>query len=231
MFELGWAYETGLGTEPDLALAARWYRQAAEAGNLMAMNNLGWLYAQGNGVERDPGRAVELYRTAADGGVPIAMGNLGWMLENGIGAAQDLPAAATWYRAAAMQGEPQSMLNLGNLFLLGDGVDYDPATALQWFARAREAGRVEALSYMGEVYETTPEFKDPERAAWLYIRALQAGDGWPASRAAREWDRETARAVQVILKDNGYYTGPIDGVMGGGSRAAMEAVLAGAAEQ
>jgi len=224
-FELGWAAETGRGMAADAAEAASWYEKAAEAGNLMAMNNLGWLHAQGEGVARDPARAAELYRAAAEGGEPVAMGNLAWVLENGIGTAQDAGEAARWYGRAAEAGDAQSKLALGNLYLLGQGVTRDPVTALRWFHKARMAGRVEALSYIGEVYERAGEKRDPERAATFYLHALKAGDGWPASRMAASWDNETARALQRLLQEAGHYGGPIDGVIGGGSRAAMRALL------
>jgi len=225
-FELGWAAETGIGMAADAAVAAGWYLKAAEAGNLMAMNNLGWLHAQGEGVARDPERAVALYRAAAEGGEPVAMSNLAWMLENGIGTTQDTDEAARWYLSAAEAGEAQSMLALGNLYLLGQGVERDAVTALRWFHKARMAGRAEALSFLGEVYEKSDQKRDPERAADFYIRALEAGDAWPASRMAASWDDETARALQRLLQAAGHYQGPIDGVIGGGSRAAMRAVLA-----
>lgn len=224
MFEYAWALETGRGVAPDVTAAVAWYERAIAAGEPRAMNNLGWLLAHGKGVARDVDRANALYRQGAEAGEPSAMGNLAWMLENGIGQPQDLAAAAEWYGRAAELGDAQAMLNLGNLHLVGDGVEQDPRKALTWFARARGAGRVEALSYMGEVFETTPDLRDPERAAGLYVRALEAGDTWPLSRAARSWDGDTARALQGILAARGLYAGEIDGAIGPGSRAAMMAL-------
>ncbi len=230
MFDLGWAHEEGRGVAQDFAGAALWYERAAAQGHGAAMNNLGWLHAQGAGVVKDLPRAVALYRAGAEAGEPGAMGNLGWMLEYGIGTAQDLDAAARWYRRAAEAGDTQAMLNLGNLYLTGNGVEADGATALAWFRKARGAGRIEALSYIGEVYEKAPEMRDPRRAAWVYVRALQAGDSWPGRRMAQEWDHETAMEVQRILRDQGHYEGPIDGTMGGGSRRAMQDLLAASAQ-
>lgn len=224
-FEMGWAFENGLGTVQDYAQAAYWYQRAADQGDKLAMNNLGWLYHEGQGVERDSERAVELYRPGADAGIPIAQYNLGWALANGVGVEQDQAEAATWYRRAAENGESYAMLNLGYMYLYGEGVDRDPSEALSLFHRADEADAVAAKSYIGEVYEFASEYYDAETAAWYYVRALKAGDDWPTTRAADDWDRDTARAVQRILKDNGFYTGPIDGVMGGGSVTAMKRVL------
>lgn len=229
-FEMGWAYENGLGTAQDYAQAAMWYQRAADQGDKLAMNNLGWLYSEGHGVERDPERAVALYRPGAEAGIAIAQYNMGWALQNGVGIAQDALAAADWYSRAADNGETFAMLNLGYMYLFGEGVTRDPAGALSLFRRADEAGSVEAKSYIGELYEYASEYYDPDNAAWYYVRALKGGDEWPITRATADWDNATARAVQRILKDNGFYTGPIDGVMGAGSVEAMKRVLPAGAQ-
>jgi TPR repeat protein len=229
-FEMGWAYENGLGTAQDYAQAAVWYQRAADHGDKLAMNNLGWLYSEGHGVERDPERAVALYRPGAEAGIAIAQYNMGWALQNGVGIAQDSLAAADWYGRAADNGETFAMLNLGYMYLFGEGVTRDPGQALSLFRRADEAGSVAAKSYIGELYEHASEYYDPDNAAWYYVRALKGGDEWPITRATADWDNATARAVQRILKDNGFYTGPIDGVMGAGSVEAMKRVLPAGAQ-
>ncbi|GKY88741.1 tetratricopeptide repeat protein [Sinisalibacter aestuarii] len=220
-FELGWAYETGRGTDASIPDAVRWYEKAAAAGEARAMNNLGWLLAQGQGLPRDVARALALYTEAANAGEASAMGNLAWMMENGIGMAQDLDGAARWYRRAADAGDTQAMLSLGNLYLVGDGVTQDTSEAIAWFARARAAGRVEALSYIGEVFEKSPDRRDPDRAAGFYLRALESGDNWPETRASAAWDGDTAIALQRLLAARALYSGPLDGKVGPGTRAAM----------
>ena len=62
---VGEIYEKGLGTAPDYANAATWYRKAAEKGYSRALINLGFLYEQGLGVPKDPVTALKLYRQAA----------------------------------------------------------------------------------------------------------------------------------------------------------------------
>ena len=225
-FELGWAFENGLGVPRDPITAARWYGKAIDAGNTNALNNLGYLYANGTGVPRDENRAVALYRQAAELGVTAAMSNYGWMLENGIGTAQNVPEAVQWYNRAAQLGEPQAMLNLGWLYLTGYDIPADADAALSWFKRAHAAGRTEALSYIGEVYETDPILRDPVQAARYYVQALQSGDGWPARRAAGEWDNEMAREMQNALFEIGAYQGPFDAVIGGSTQDAMNVLLA-----
>jgi uncharacterized caspase-like protein/uncharacterized coiled-coil DUF342 family protein len=67
---VGEIYEQGLGTNPDPATAATWYRKAADKGYSRAALNLGTLYEQGRGVERDPTQALNWFRKAS--GLPPA---------------------------------------------------------------------------------------------------------------------------------------------------------------
>ncbi len=53
MANLGYAYEQGRGVARDFEEAAKWYRRAAERGDIAAQANLGTLYANGLGVEQD----------------------------------------------------------------------------------------------------------------------------------------------------------------------------------
>lgn len=62
---VGEIYERGIGVQPDYALAARWYRTAADGGNARAQINLGNLYERGRGVPGDLHTALEWYRRAA----------------------------------------------------------------------------------------------------------------------------------------------------------------------
>ncbi|NND92129.1 MAG: hypothetical protein HKN42_14815 [Granulosicoccus sp.] len=62
---VGEIFEKGLGVEPDYAVAARWYRQAATQGYSRAQINLGYLYESGLGVNQDLTQAMNLYRQAS----------------------------------------------------------------------------------------------------------------------------------------------------------------------
>ena len=54
--------------ERDDTEAVRWYRRAAEQGDVLAQYNLGWMYENGRGVGRDRVEAVRWYRLAAEQG-------------------------------------------------------------------------------------------------------------------------------------------------------------------
>jgi hypothetical protein len=57
-------YEHGVGMPPDPAQAARWYRPAAEGGDIDALSNLGVLYEKGAGVPQDKVLALALYNVS-----------------------------------------------------------------------------------------------------------------------------------------------------------------------
>lgn len=62
---VGEIYEKGLGTAPDYAFAALWYKKAAEHGSKRAQNNLGFLHEKGLGVPKDHKLALKWYQKAA----------------------------------------------------------------------------------------------------------------------------------------------------------------------
>ena len=72
--------------------------------------------------------------------------------------------------------------------------------------------------------------RNPQRAAELYVQALETGDvRMNALRSAGgayepRWDTDTAIAFQQILQERGLYLGALDGVIGPMSRAAGNAL-------
>lgn len=62
---VGQIFEKGLGTTPDHAAAAEWYRKAAEQDYSPAQIGLGYLYEEGLGVGQDDVQALNWYRRAA----------------------------------------------------------------------------------------------------------------------------------------------------------------------
>ena len=59
-------YETGAGAVENKAKAVKWYRRAAEQGNVDAQYSLGDMYARGDGVPEDDAEAVKWLRLAAE---------------------------------------------------------------------------------------------------------------------------------------------------------------------
>ena len=99
--KLGRAYAIGEGVSRDDALAAEWYRKAAEQGNSRAQFRLGFMYDVGDGVPEDNEQAVEWYRKAAEQGLAKAQLMLGVMYKTGEGVPKDLVQAHKWMNLAA----------------------------------------------------------------------------------------------------------------------------------
>jgi hypothetical protein len=65
MVEYGIRLFNGVGTKPDEAAAALWFRKAAEAGNPAAQTRLARLLAEGAGVPANPVEAVKWHLVAS----------------------------------------------------------------------------------------------------------------------------------------------------------------------
>src|SRR6516165_3073337 len=75
-FELGVAYEHGLGADKSEYDAMRWYRMAANSGHTEAQNSLAYLYEIGSESLRDIAEAVKWYRRGAIYGNSMSQYNL-----------------------------------------------------------------------------------------------------------------------------------------------------------
>ena len=101
----GFMLRDGIGTAPDPAAAAVWFRRGAELRNSYAITNLGRLMWHGaGGLARDRAAAVGLWERAVFlGDNPWAHVFLGEARETGEGAAPDRAKALGHFRAAAGQ--------------------------------------------------------------------------------------------------------------------------------
>ncbi|MFO7544708.1 MAG: tetratricopeptide repeat protein [Trueperaceae bacterium] len=103
-YYLGHMAEQGLGQAWSNARAARYYRQAADAGLPDAQMALAELHMRGMGVDQDAAAAVSLYRAAANAGHAPAQYALGLAYVHGTGVPRDFEAAMTAFVAAAQGG-------------------------------------------------------------------------------------------------------------------------------
>ena len=65
---LGLCYADGKGVAIDKAESVKWYRKAAEQGDVMSQHILGECYDKGIGVKKDKKEAVQWWRKAAQQG-------------------------------------------------------------------------------------------------------------------------------------------------------------------
>ena len=112
--KLGNIYVTGakdIGFQQDYTQAAKWFRLAAEQGNVDAQYNLGTMYSNGQGVPQDYAQAVKWLRLAAEQGDASAQNSLGLMYGKGEGVPEDYVQAHKWFNLAAAQGNANGATN------------------------------------------------------------------------------------------------------------------------
>ncbi|MGG7566148.1 caspase family protein [Rhodovulum sp. DZ06] len=210
--------------------------RAIELGHTFAMNELGWIYLDKDGKWYDPVRGLRHLRESAGRDDIYGFNNLGLVHRNGLGDQPKNPEAAlAWFRKASAGGHPNAPTNIGRMYAAGEiGGGPDPVEAIRWYD--------EGLS-RGDAWGGA-------NAAFLIARARPTGFG-PADMALRAGKaaalrnpeaRDAARglldklppkfldqASQMLLREMGAEI-EADGAFGPGSRAALEAVAAGAGE-
>ena len=92
------------GDRGDLEESARWYKVAADLGNLPALISLATCFEFGDGVEKDLTKAFELRRVAADRGSADAQLYVGRCLQVGQNVPRNLEDALRYARMATASG-------------------------------------------------------------------------------------------------------------------------------
>ncbi|MBI3707895.1 MAG: SEL1-like repeat protein [Proteobacteria bacterium] len=106
-FALGNMYFNGQGVALNYTEAIKWYRRAAERGQVSAAQlALGRLYEEGRRVPRDYGEAAQWYLQAANHDDPTGQSALGTLYRNGTGVPKDDFKAYVWLALAASRYPP-----------------------------------------------------------------------------------------------------------------------------
>jgi len=182
-FNLGLAYDDGMGVVADKAQAQRWYRTAIERQHTSAMVNLAALLLNGSNDTNSAytSEALGLVRRAADAGSTTGIFNMGYLYEKGIGLAKDMTEALRWYRLAAERKDSRAMLRLGLLY--ADGVG---GVAWTHHVAGQESEQVVAFIHHGE---------GPKAESLL----LDEGEDVTNEFVGRDFDRFLDEAVDVVL--------------------------------
>ena len=195
-FELGVAYDRGLGVTQNHATAAGWYQRAAEQGLTDAQYNLATLFDEGLGTPRDLERARDWYMRAADAGEPRAMNNLGYIYEKGLTGVRDYGNAVVWYRRAAEQGLAIAQSNLAALHYLGRGVARDYEQSYRWYSAAAGQGDAVGRNGLGLLYANGlgVERDLVQAMAWFSLAAHAKG---PAGADAIKYRDQLSRLLSL----------------------------------
>ncbi len=183
---VAYLYHNGMGTPKDNAVAAKWFRLAAEKGHAISQYNFGKLLVADeiplpDGVvdrKAQHEEGVEWLRKAADQGLHAAQSTYGIILYRGdFGKERDAAAAAGYLKPASEAGDLDATNALGMMYKRGRGVPRDRGVSEQLFRKAAMAGHVKAQANLGE-HLLNPSAKNPDRRiealAWLFI-AEEAG--------------------------------------------------------
>ncbi len=224
---LGWLYREGYGGVPqDYAEALRLYTASANQGYANAMATLGWFYREGNGVPKDFDQSLSWYQKAAEGGDANAMSSLGWAYQNGLGTTQDYLEAKKWYEKAANVGDSYSMALLGWFYDVGNGVPQDYAQARNWYEMAANAGSAYAMGNLSRLYDFGLGTKaDPKEAVRWAAASVEGGDPSKLNEMKTSPNNFTPafrKEIQALLRDRGFYSGPLDGEFGAATLAAID---------
>ncbi|PHS30387.1 MAG: hypothetical protein COA95_08815 [Methylophaga sp.] len=134
-YELGSAYDTGIGAPRDGHEAKKWYIKAAEQGHTEAQNSLGSIYQ----AEHSYQSAMSWYEKAAEKNHDLAINNLGSLYDLGLSVAQDRKKGVELYLRAATLGSAEAMFNMANKYGQGhveQNGHIDNYNAYVWCLRA-----------------------------------------------------------------------------------------------
>ncbi|MBU6197407.1 MAG: SEL1-like repeat protein [Cyanobacteria bacterium REEB446] len=138
-----------LGLEQNTALAFKWYKKAAELGDMDAMFTIAEISYQSGDYD-----AALLWYTRTSYNNVKSMMMLGWMYSSGtlpLHVPRDCKIAFSWYKKAAVVGSAEAMYELGRMCSEGEGTLKDPQQAKYWIKKAYEAGYEDAEKLWNEL--------------------------------------------------------------------------------
>lgn len=167
-------YEWGSGVPRDKAASARWYRKAAEHGDVKAQYQLATLCVVERDAENDP-EAIRWYNRAAKQGHAQAQYKLAQRYERATGV-QDgwtrrRAEAFKWYRYAAEQGYAPAQHALGCIYQREEFPLHGYEEAAEWFLKSARQGNEQAQRELSWAYflGRGAPYDGAEAAKWLRL--------------------------------------------------------------
>ena len=153
-YKLGTNYHFGrMGVKQDYALAAEWYRKAAEQGNLKAAYYLGTLYQNAQGVPQNYEEAAEWYKLAVNPNDNKAQLALGYLYRNGLGVEKNDSTADEFFEQAERFEKIKDLMSSGIKYTQGREDTRDYVRAVECFKEAYRMGETKAPYYIGMMYK------------------------------------------------------------------------------
>lgn len=148
-YELGEAYNNGVGVKEDKDQAAYWYKMATDNGHASACNQLGVIY---HNVKSDYVQAMYYLNKAAELGSEDALFNLGFMYETGHGTDIDFTKAESYYlKAIDKKDSDSARYRLGMMYYEGrDGIKKNKKKGEALLKESAKNGNEDAKKYLDE---------------------------------------------------------------------------------
>lgn len=143
----GWFYSSGVGCTKQPALAAVYYRQAAERGFPRGQYNYGAVFYGGCGVPQDYEQAYRWFSLAAACDDSSACHGLGWCYRYGQGVESSDKQAFHWFKKGSEFRYGPALAQLSLCFRDGVGVQADEDLSRKWMKEAAMEGDAYAKRY------------------------------------------------------------------------------------
>jgi uncharacterized protein len=195
----------------------------AATGDTRSLLGLAYIHLNPDGDAFRPDEAVTLLNRAAEEGSAEAQYELAKLYEQGIGVAPDAERALALYRQSADQNFADAINDLGFLTYQGAlGLRPDQQAALTLFERAADLRHPQAMyNFAALIDDGLIETKGPADSANYLYQALRTGSRDVLeilSERPAMFSAATRRELQLILSENAFYAGAIDGDFGQGTQ-------------
>lgn len=120
--------------------AARYFKMAADMGDVRSMRRYRSMLYDGDGIEKDRETAADLYKIDADNGNPDAISQYGTMLYLGDGVEKDIDQAIRYFRLAVDKRDRFGIRMMAYLYQSGIGVEYNLKKSIDLYKMAADLG-------------------------------------------------------------------------------------------
>jgi uncharacterized protein len=186
-------YEYGLGVNPDIDQALKYYRIAIEVGIEKAMLHYALIVRAGKyGIPTDPATSASLTRQAiailsrkAQAGSASAAKQIGRLYYDGHLIPKNIDLAKEWLLRSAHLGSMGGMHDIA-LMLLADDVDPEKRKeGLKWLQKAAIRGHGGAITTLGRLHKNGQLGLHPDKAVTWFQKGVAVGHPGSMEELAR----------------------------------------------
>ncbi len=163
------------------ALAARYYKRAADMGSHWGHYKYGTMLLEGKGVAQNVPAAAAAFAKAAEENNGWAQYQLGVLYMDGNGVPKDVPRGAALLAKAAEQNIGWAQYRVGEMYASGTDVPQDLVKARSYLEKAS----AQDISYAQFALANLIIDNEPQRARTLLQEAAAAGNQLAAKRLAQ----------------------------------------------